>query len=215
VLSSRPGDFNSFLEIFNLKEYEKLQDLINSADRKPTVMVDLGANIGLAFVYFKSFLKIREYIAVEPQPENLRLLGFNTASPFSRIIPKAVWTHEKGVQFSTQNPSNANYVTDEGGAKVPTSTLEKIFTEAPEASILLKMDIEGAEYPVLKQNIQLIRERVDFFVIEFHKISQKDYPHLLSVLQEYFHVIEDVKQATDCALVFGVAHGRINRSMLK
>jgi len=68
------SDFLVLGEIFDRDEYAQIKNWDLPKDAR---VVDLGANIGLASVYFASFLPDAHVVAVEPDEENCRLIKKN------------------------------------------------------------------------------------------------------------------------------------------
>jgi len=68
------SDFLVLAEIFDLNEYARVKDWDLPDDAR---IVDLGANIGLASVYFASLYPQARVAAVEPDQENCRLIARN------------------------------------------------------------------------------------------------------------------------------------------
>ena len=73
-LRRRSGDFFIFHEIFTDRCYA-LPDCF--APQHETVIVDLGANIGLAALFLVSKLNVARLICIEPNPANVELLRRN------------------------------------------------------------------------------------------------------------------------------------------
>ena len=70
----RPTDISSFYQVFVEKSYAFLMSKINKSD----IVIDAGANIGM-FSIMASILvgKTGKVIAIEPDPENLKILKRN------------------------------------------------------------------------------------------------------------------------------------------
>ncbi len=132
-------------------------------------IIDCGANIGLSTIYFKEQCSDAEIIAFEPDTKNFELLAKNIASlNLSNITlrKEAVWIDDAEIDFS-----------DDGtmGSKIELNSVKK--TNPVKAIRLknllnkkvnfLKLDIEGAEYLVLK-DIAPELQRVENLFIEYH-----------------------------------------------
>ena len=124
------------------------------------VFVDAGANAGL---YTLSVLadaarlgKPVEVIAVEPDPENRRRLEFNLSASRSQgvtVMPCALGetSGEADLCPGGGNRGELHIELDGAGVKVPLKTLKDVLKEAGTDRIdVMKIDIEGFEYPVLK-----------------------------------------------------------------
>jgi FkbM family methyltransferase len=70
---------------------------------KPRLILDLGANVGYASVYFSLRHPTARVIAVEPEPSNVALLRQNVAAlPGVDVVEGAVWPHSG--RLSLQDP---------------------------------------------------------------------------------------------------------------
>jgi FkbM family methyltransferase len=115
---------------------------------KAPVILDLGANIGAASIYFAATWPAARIVAVEPATDNFELLADNTA-PFANIpiVHAAVASrdgHAAIVDSRAEKWAYRTEISEAGGIKavsVP-SLLASIETAAP---FIAKIDIEGAE----------------------------------------------------------------------
>jgi len=123
----------------------------------PRVIIDVGANIGMASIYFANRYKEARIIAVEAEPENFRSLQKNV-SPYSSIIPvhAALWSEDGRISIGLPNPALGQdgewgFAVGEHGALVRSVTMRTRMREHSVTSIdLLKVDIEGAEKEVFE-----------------------------------------------------------------
>lgn len=112
---------------------------------------------------------------IEAGPLNYELTGFRAAD--FAFIPRAVWSTDGFLElFAPSNPSHVSYSamnlqhTSEK-IRVPSSTVESILRESdvPRLS-MLKLDIEGAEYEVLRSMLAA-DIRPDQVLVEFDQIN--------------------------------------------
>ena len=75
LIRKKSSDLTVFEEIFNYNCYSFSSDYLNEL-RSPLIL-DLGANIGLASVYFSQFCTDGTYICVEPNQDNINTLFYN------------------------------------------------------------------------------------------------------------------------------------------
>jgi len=142
------------------------------------LIVDCGANIGCAAAYFLTRFPEATLVAVEPDRDNFELLARNLAPYGSRAkaIHAAVWPSDSPVRFRDEpyddGRSWARQVEDVHGhddEKVQGLTIDSLLADSGFGAIsLLKMDIEGAEVPVLISPRRQWLERVDCLAIELH-----------------------------------------------
>jgi FkbM family methyltransferase len=167
----RPGtsDVVTFDEVFLGREYD-----LPFSDFAPRHILDLGANVGYASLYFISRWPEASILAVEPALENLILLKRNTSRYLSiDTVHGAVWSNS--AQLSFENPeadANAFRVseTDKDGdrEKIQAYTVAQLLDQLGcDRGALVKMDVEGAEAGILRGDVRWL-DRVDVLVIELH-----------------------------------------------
>jgi FkbM family methyltransferase len=140
----------------------------------PKVIVDLGANIGLASLYFHERFPDARIIALEPDKGNFKQFITNV-SHYVNIKPLnlAIWSESKslhlvqnknfgewGMQVSSNKVENSNEMVD--AISIP----KLMELEGVTGIDILKIDIEGAEYELFKDASWLVNVRV--IIIELH-----------------------------------------------
>jgi FkbM family methyltransferase len=124
----------------------------------PKTIVDAGANIGMASIYFAHRYPEAKIIAIEAEASNFAMLARNVR-PYATIIPlhAALWNRDGEISVSEPDPSTGAsgkwaFVTHEGpGVKVRAVTMRTLMKEMEMHCIdLLKIDIEGAEKEVFE-----------------------------------------------------------------
>jgi len=125
----------------------------------PQTIVDAGANVGMASVYYANRFPTARIIAVEPEPSNYTVLLKNVL-PYPNIIPvnAALWNTDGEITLARGDPEaesfgNWAFYTCEGGnTKVRAITMPTLMEETNVRSIdLLKMDVEGAEKEIFER----------------------------------------------------------------
>ena len=182
-LQLRTQDMPMLFEIFKREDYRlPIQKSLSDA----AVVVDLGANIGLASVFFQqNYFPNARFILVEPSPKNLLVLGKNAATALkkSEIAPVAISDkqglveiddHEVGfnVHILPKKAENTegSLKTDfnKKGTSVIALPMSKLMGDLHIERIdLLKMDIEGAEKAVLKDAAAWL-PKVQILIVELH-----------------------------------------------
>jgi FkbM family methyltransferase len=169
-----PPDVSIFEQIFCRQEYQF------DVKRTPGIIVDAGANIGLASIYFSNKFPDARIIAIEPEESNLEILGKNIA-PYANIISHrgALW-HENtkldivdpgvgkcGLMTQAQDGMEKRY--GKFVQEVQGVTVDTIMKEYGIDRIdILKIDIEGAEREVFRDSSSWIG-KVDALIIELHE----------------------------------------------
>ena len=141
----------------------------------PETIVDLGANIGMASIYYASQYPNARIVAVEAEASNFEVLLKNVKD-YHKIVPihAAVWNKDGTVALSAPTGSDTAInkfiftVSQDPGAAVRAITMESLMKEAGVSSIdLLKVDIEGSEMEVFETAPDWI-DRVRCLAIELH-----------------------------------------------
>ncbi len=124
----------------------------------PKTVVDVGANIGMASIYFAHRYPEARIIAVEPEASNFALLARNVR-PYPAITPiqAALWSRDGEISINdpdprVSRPGKSGFVTREGsGVAVRAISMESLMRATGISSVdLLKVDIEGAEKEVFE-----------------------------------------------------------------
>lgn len=171
VLRADSSDLEVFKKIFINREYEL------PFDSHTKTILDLGANTGLASLFFHIQFPEAQIVAVEPDPGNYAILQRNMAClPSVTLIQAAVWKHDGeinlvdpgigawGMQVNEQVQVQGNQ-----GA-VPAISMSSLLKHfAPRQIDLLKVDIEGAEKELFESSELWIHE-IRAIVIELHDL---------------------------------------------
>jgi FkbM family methyltransferase len=120
----------------------------------PPLILDCGAHIGMASIFFASRFPGAEIHAFEADPaiaetlaENLRSLGLTGVTPHAA----AVWINDDGVSFADSHDDSGHVQADgAGGLRTPSIRLRDFLTALTRPVDLLKLDIEGAEFAVIR-----------------------------------------------------------------
>jgi FkbM family methyltransferase len=145
------------------------------ADTRTPVIFDCGANVGMATLYFKWLYPHSRVCSFEPDPANFGVLQTNIKDNGLENVDAhnvALWDTEGTIDFFSDPEHKMLSMSADPqrisgpAAKVPSRRLSAYITEPID---FLKMDIEGAEYRVLRDlvesgKIALVRK----MVIEYH-----------------------------------------------
>lgn len=138
---------------------------------QPKVIVDAGANIGTASIYFANKYPDAKIVAIEPEPSNFAMLVRNVA-PYSNIRPLrlALWHAEKEeLNVIDKWQDTCGYMVGRGeGELVAGVTVSGLMRQFNLDSIdILKVDIEGAEKEVFEHSADWIG-RARCIMVETH-----------------------------------------------
>jgi FkbM family methyltransferase len=168
------SDVLTYWQVFIDKEYEI------STNRDPKVIVDAGANVGLASIFFANRFPDARIFAIEPENSNFELLLKNVA-PYKNIVPihAALWNENKYISLVDPGLGNSGFMTQDGTVGTTSfgqqlhltkaMTIDQIMKDWSIDRIdILKVDIEGAELEVFSDTSSWI-ESVDSLIVELHE----------------------------------------------
>lgn len=189
------GDFGLFCELFRSGAYEGFWP------EKADVIFDLGANVGVAALYFRLRYPGATIHCFEPDPENVRRLRLQAAVLGDvRIHEEALWSSKGTLNFyidphrgscSSVWPASGRQRT----VQVQTRTLDSVLEEENiEVVDLLKFDIEGAEEEVLTASDRL--GQIHVLYGELHA-DLCDAGAVLKTLNAHFDVVETTPMAVE------------------
>ena len=163
------SDADAYEQIFLQDQYK-----FESAT-PPTVIVDAGANIGLASIYFANRFPSARIFAIECEQSNFEILEQNV-KPYKNIVPihAALWNELGEIQIVDPGLGHWGFMTvarsadSAGYSCVRALTLDSIMREYQIPHIdILKIDIEGAEFEVFNASSHWIGS-VDTIIAELH-----------------------------------------------
>lgn len=193
---TKSTDINEAIVVLSGIEYAEQYCSLNT-EIQP-VIVDIGANIGSFSIYAYGLNKHLNptLYAFEPHPDNVNL----TEANFKRngltnyhIVQKAVAGTNGLASFDISGAFDAFKLTDKSNETIEVTTV-KLSTFCGDNNIdnihLLKMDIEGGEYDVIKNDLDFIKEKVKVMFIEYHNFDIDDGQSLLTeALKANFDII--------------------------
>ncbi len=173
----RPGtsDFEVLRQVFRDQQYRlswrispcltKTYEAILKKGKVP-VIVDAGANIGAACLWFAEEFPEASIVAVEPDPDNLAMLRSNVADNPSVTVIEAAIGSRPGHVSMTGSGWSVQTKRSEGGC--PVVTIGEAFGQIPGGELfIVKIDIEGFESDLFAENTDWI-DRTAIVYIEPH-----------------------------------------------
>lgn len=166
-----------FTEIFVQRHYA-----IKTAQTAP-VIIDAGGNVGMSAIWFRQAYPGAKVTVYEADPDLAATLAKNlesTGTTGVEVENAAVWDKDGTVSFDNRG-RDKGLVSAEGAVQVRSIDLA---LHLPERVDLLKLDIEGAEYAVIRRMTETGSiSRVQTLVAEFH-IKREDVDDCLNALQQ-------------------------------
>jgi FkbM family methyltransferase len=168
TLRPNSSDVTTFKHIFAHDDYNY------TLDQEPKIIIDAGANIGLASIYFTNKYSSARIIAIELSPSNFQVLAKNT-DLYKNIeaINAGLWPTNQTLKFKEEGFSPWGYKVNnklEGNSiSIDSITIPDIIEKFNLNIIdLLKIDIEGAEVELFSENYETWLPKVKYIMVEFH-----------------------------------------------
>lgn len=189
-LRTYEGDIDIFYEIF----WRKIYELPPNQMQPCKVIVDIGANVGLAALYFATHYTPSQIICIEPGEANYALLKKN-CSMYKNIktmqaavmpddgwclIKEALLQYNNKVEFTTRQQNSVQAI-----------SMQTLFTIFNLTFIdLLKIDIEGAEEAVFSADTHWL-DKVNQVLIEIHSLQKNNAS--FTAFQQHSFTVASVK----------------------
>lgn len=186
---STRSDLTMFNQIFFAKEYNI------SVPLDPKIIIDLGANVGFASVYFANRFPGAKIFSLEPDKENYKLACKNVKEYKNiQIVQGAAWNTSEEIHVVDKGYGEASFMIELGpGANtVKAFTVESIMEIMKTDYIdILKIDIEGAEKEIFESGYEDWLPLTKIIIIETHDRYKKgSSKSVLSAISEYDFSLE-------------------------
>lgn len=166
---------------------------ITEADLADTgVLIDLGANIGAVSVWGARLGT--KAIAVEPDPDNRKYLLTNLATnlkPDAYVVLASACTPVSGPVLLEPDHGHSQVVSQASGTTIPVEgiTLAEVYlrAEVPYSDVL-KIDIEGGEYPLIAETPTEVLRKSRYITLEFDAAPDALFGPLVAKLAHDFSI---------------------------
>jgi len=195
------SDLSVFQQVIVLGCYEPIIRKMLSCF-SPTAQVkiiDAGANVGYASIYFKSFFPLGEIVAIEPEQNNQQQIEKNVhinGIQLNNLVNGALWNRSAVLEVARDFRDNrdAAFTVREitSGTGITGFSFDDILRMNEWTNVdLLKIDIEGGERFLFSDDDKAdsILKRTKFLAIEIHDefdCREMIYSHLKRNYFEYF-----------------------------
>lgn len=157
-----PGYLHGLQEIF-------LENIYAQQLSENAYILDCGAHIGLSVIYLKSICHTAYIVCFEPDKKNFNLLQKNILSHNLKDIDarnEAVWIENTSLNF-IQEGNMASKIGSNSSSNTVSVKAARLKDYLNRKIDFLKLDIEGAEYKVIKDIAESLGEVENMF-IEYH-----------------------------------------------
>lgn len=199
LLRNNTSDFFIFLQVFVRKDYKSFLDIIDKQESKNLNIVDAGANIGLATLYFRSYFPHSNIICIEPESSNFTILSHNIKQNFGAeqtiLLQAALWYENTKLSIDNgfRDKSHCAFTVSNTFDKTQDTNLVNAYSisylmnkyNIPIIDIL-KIDIEGAEKEIMTNDSELsiCLPFCKFIAIEVHEEIIKE-EQVINILERY------------------------------
>jgi FkbM family methyltransferase len=166
---SHTTDLKCLEKVFIHNEYQSPFEL------SPRLIVDAGANIGMATLYFAHRYPDAQIVAIEPEPSNFEILRRNCADLSNvTLIKGALWPVNCPLEIEDLAGEAWTFRVRElssrsNNAAVLAITISDILNRVDAQRIdFLKIDIEGAELQLFANGAEQWIDLVETIAIELH-----------------------------------------------
>jgi len=175
----RPADLSDWIVLRGVWAH---QDYFHPLIRRCRTILDIGANVGIAAVWFKSLIPDAEVACVEPDPRNLPLarLNLHENGISAKVFECAVAPYRRRARLGIEDFRGKSSLEDtrlyahRDFVEVETRRVPEILDDLGWPQVdLLKMDIEGMERYVLADGGDWLN-RVRLMVLEVHQNTSRE-----------------------------------------
>lgn len=141
------------------------------AEGKTPTIIDCGANVGYASIWFAVKYPGAIVYAIEPEPQNFSVLESNVA-PYENIVPIKAGVSDRETRLTLQSQDGASWswqtLEDDEHGDVEAVTIDRVLARRPGcAPFIVKVDIEGHEAQLFRSNVEWTA-KTPLIVFEMH-----------------------------------------------
>ena len=168
ALRTYAGDLSILYEVFWQQSYNVPQLRVGTF----RTVVDVGANVGLAALFFLKKFPGAQLICLEPEPTNFRLLQHNLRGTSAIVLQVALSATDGTVKIdSSPQAYNAKVSTETGTVEVRAVCMATLLKSQSLIWVdLLKIDIEDYEQQVFGQPVAWLGQ-IGTLLIEIHSAT--------------------------------------------
>lgn len=169
------SDFATLRQVFRNRDYEfvikdieervhaRYEEIIASG-RRP-VIIDAGANIGAASLWFHQRYPEAVVIAIEPDSANVEILRKNAADKNIRVLDAAIGGEEGFVSLHNDYDASWAVQTSRAESGLRIVTVDQALRDVPDGELfIVKVDIEGFESDLFASNTGWIDQAFVIYV---------------------------------------------------
>ena len=178
IRTAPSSDVMVFRQLFENKEYAPLVQLIQQRHQEPLLMVDAGANVGYATLFFKQHFPQLQAVCIEPDGGNITQIQKNAAvNGLSgvRTDQAGVWSHSCWLELKKDKSKGQEwgFYVVESEAQTALKAVDIValpLVQQYGCIDILKIDVEGSEAAIFsdQHKAAALLSISRFIAIEIH-----------------------------------------------
>lgn len=164
--------------------------------KENSIVIDVGANIGIYSHYFQKKFKKIKIICIEADKKNFNYLKKKFKTNNKLVLINKIASNKNKFYYLKNNKSNptGHYInTKKYGDKILGITLDNFLQESKKKISLIKIDVEGAEGLVVEGSKKIIKKYKPAIYLEYSPERLKKYNsfdplYFLSKYNYEFHI---------------------------
>ena len=153
---------------------------------KPSVIVDIGANIGIFSKLCSLLFLNADIYAYEPNPEAFTWLEKNAEKTNIQVFNCAISENSGIAMLDTQCDSTVGRICQEGN--LPVRCLQSSEVAQGFQIDLLKIDCEGSEWSILQDSSLL--DRTKYLCLEYHLYDKHTLQEMQEIIEKSNHKVK-------------------------
>jgi FkbM family methyltransferase len=174
LLPENPGHWHDFINIFLDDEYG-----LHGLAVAPKTILDIGGNVGLFSLYARDCFHEAHIHCYEPNPVLIPFLHNNLEGLDIQIHEKAVGINAGSCTMETTSDNRCSAISA-GEGDIEIEGFESVIARFDSRIDLLKIDIEGGEWPLLFETDPLTFQKVHRIVMEYHDTESRSFADLVN-----------------------------------
>jgi FkbM family methyltransferase len=165
------SDMIMFRQIFETHDYNI------HVPFEPRVILDMGANVGFASIYFANRFPNAKIFALEPNAENYAAACKNV-KPYANVtmVHGAIWNSTETIHLVDKGFGEASFMVAAGSGEgaIQAFTIDTVLQQINEpAADIVKIDIEGAEKEIFEKGYENWLPKTKIVIVETHDRYRK------------------------------------------
>lgn len=183
------SDIIMFRQIFVSKDYNI------TVPFNPEIILDLGANVGFASIYFSNRFPAAKIFALEPNADNYKMACKNTQNYVNvKMVQGAIWNSNEKVHGVDKGLGEAAFMIASGNGEgtINAYTIDDVLKDMNvQSADIIKIDIEGSEKEIFEKGFENWMPKTKIIIVETHdRYRRGTSKSVLSAISKYNFSLE-------------------------